>query len=522
MHIGIDVGGTNTDAVLMDGKVLVDKIKNPTTSDVTAGIIACLNSLTDSRPDNSKIDAVMLGTTHFVNALLQRKDLAPSAALRLCLPATTMLPPLVDWPDDLKNSIGAHTYMVSGGHEYDGREISQIKERELRDITRKMVDDGIRSVSVCGVFSPVDDNHEKTAAEIIQSEAPKMSITLSSEIGRVGLLERENAAMLNACLVEVATKTVAAIRKAMSSAGLEVPLFFSQNDGTLMQSEFAANYPVFTIASGPTNSMRGAAFLSGVLDAVIIDIGGTSTDGGMLTKGFPREAAVAVDVAGVRTNFRMPDVFSIALGGGSLIEKEPLKIGPESIGFQLTHEGLVFGGDQLTATDVAVASGITQIGDPKLVRNINTEFAESVIKKIQTRIEDVVDQLKISAQPVPVVLVGGGSILVKNKFEGASDVLRPPNAEVANAIGAAISQVGGQVEKVYSLTDMSREEALELAKKEAAKKAIDAGGDPNSIEIVDIEEIPLTYLPSNALRVKIKAVGELIQTQDQTIKEQSR
>ncbi|MDC0035831.1 hydantoinase/oxoprolinase family protein, partial [Chloroflexi bacterium] len=100
--------------------------------------------------------------------------------------------------------------------------------------------------------------------------------------------------------------------------------------------------------------------------------------------------------------------------------------------------------------------------------------------------------------------------------------LRPPNAEVANAIGAAISQVGGQVEKVYSLTDMSREEALELAKKEAAKKAIDAGGDPNSIEIVDIEEIPLTYLPSSALRVKIKAVGELIQTQDQTIKEQSR
>ena len=79
-----------------------------------------------------------------------------------------------------------------------------------------------------------------------------------------------------------------------------------------------------------------------------------------------------------------------------------------------------------------------------------------------------------------------------------------------HAIGAAISQVGGQIEKVYSLTDMSREEALELAKNEAAGKAIEAGGDPNSIEIVDIEEIPLTYLPSNALRVKIKAVGNLI------------
>ena len=510
MHIGIDVGGTNTDAVLMDGDVLVSKVKNPTTTDVTSGIITCINSLISSSPDNAQINAVMLGTTHFVNALLQRRDLAPSASLRLCLPATTMLPPLVDWPNDLKQSIGAHTYMANGGNEYDGREISPINEKELIDISQKMLDDGIRSVSVCGVFSPVDNRHEKSAAEIIKSVAPEMSITLSSEIGRVGILERENAAMLNACLVEVATKTVDAIRKAMSSAGLNVPLFFSQNDGTLMQSEFASNYPVFTIASGPTNSMRGAAFLSGVLDAVVIDIGGTSTDGGMLMRGFPREAAVDVDVAGVRTNFRMPDVFSVALGGGSLIKKNPLTIGPESVGYKLTSQGIVFGGDQLTATDVAVASGIAELGNRNLVEVVDAEFAESVIKEIQTRVENVVDQLKVSAKPVPVVLVGGGSILIKNNFDGASDVLRPTNAEVANAIGAAISQVGGQIEKVYSLTDMSREEALELAKNEAAGKAIEAGGDPNSIEIVDIEEIPLTYLPSNALRVKIKAVGNLI------------
>ena len=84
MHIGIDVGGTNTDAVLMDGDVLVSKVKNPTTTDVTLGIIACIKSLTSSSPDNSQINAVMLGTTHFVNALLERRDLAPSASLRLC------------------------------------------------------------------------------------------------------------------------------------------------------------------------------------------------------------------------------------------------------------------------------------------------------------------------------------------------------------------------------------------------------------------------------------------------------
>ena len=97
----------------------------------------------------------------------------------------------------------------------------------------------------------------------------------------------------------------------------------------------------------------------------------------------------------------------------------------------------------------------------------------------------------------------------RNSFEGASDVLRPSNADVANAIGAAISQVGGQVEKVYSLTEMTREEALNLAKEEAISKAVDAGADPDSVEIMDIEEIPLAYLPSNALRVKVKSVGNL-------------
>ena len=176
MHIGIDVGGTNTDAVLMDGDVLAGKIKSPTTPDVTSGIISCINTLNASKPNNAKIDAVMLGTTHFVNALLQRAGLAHSAALRLCLPATTMLPPLVDWPDDLRSSIGGHTYMANGGHEYDGREISSIDEIELRTIAKKMNDEGVRSVSISGVFSPVDDSHEKIAADIITSEIPSMKI----------------------------------------------------------------------------------------------------------------------------------------------------------------------------------------------------------------------------------------------------------------------------------------------------------------------------------------------------------
>ncbi|MEZ4571318.1 MAG: hydantoinase/oxoprolinase family protein [Thermomicrobiales bacterium] len=94
-------------------------------------------------------------------------------------------------------------------------------------------------------------------------------------------------------------------------------MFFSQNDGTLMALEYATRYPILTVASGPANSIRGAAFLSRLEDAIVVDVGGTSTDIGILVKGFPRESSIAVDIGGVRTNFRMPDLISIALGGGT-------------------------------------------------------------------------------------------------------------------------------------------------------------------------------------------------------------
>ncbi len=98
-------------------------------------------------------------------------------------------------------------------------------------------------------------------------------------------------------------------------------MFFAQNDGTLMALDYAVRFPILTIGSGPSNSIRGAAFLTGLSDALVADVGGTSTDFGMLVGGFPRESAAAVDIGGVQTNFRMPDVLAIALGGGTVVRE---------------------------------------------------------------------------------------------------------------------------------------------------------------------------------------------------------
>ena len=510
MFIGVDVGGTNTDAVLMDGAELAGAAKAPTTADVTSGIVAAVTELLAQNPRGVQVDAVMVGTTHFTNALLERRHLSPTAVVRLALPATQLLPPLVDWPEPLKEAIGGFTYMVRGGHEFDGREISPLDRDELRNAVRAMRSQGVRAIALSGVFSLVNPTHETEAAAVIREEAPDIRLCLSHENGRMGLLERENAATLNACLGDMASLTIKGITLALESLGISAPLFMSQNDGTLMDTQFASRFPVLTISSGPTNSMRGAAWLSGVRDGIVVDVGGTSTDVGALVKGFPREAAVAIQLAGVRTNFRMPDMVSIPLGGGTVVEPEPLRIGPESVGYRLTERALVFRGDTLTTTDVAVADGRAYIGDPGLVEGLERQLVDSAMAEIKNRVETTIDRVKLSAGAVPIVLVGGGSILLPDELAGACEVLRPQHADVANAIGAAIAQVGGQVERVYSLEQIGREQAVADCSDAAIERAVAAGADPRTVEVVEIDEVPLAYVPSNATLVRVKAVGNLI------------
>lgn len=510
MRIGIDVGGTNTDAVLMDGKTVVASTKTPTTANVSDGIVSALKNLVaDSGVDVTTLDGVMIGTTHFTNAVVERRRLQPTACIRLGLPATVCLPPMVDWPDDLRDVVGGHYYLAHGGHEFDGREISPFDPAEIRGIAEDIGKKGISAIAISSVFSPVNADFEQRAAEIVQEVLPDASITLSSTIGRIGLLERENAAIINACLRELAKRTVGGFKAALAELNITAPFYISQNDGTLMNADFATDHPVLTFASGPTNSMRGAAFLSGLKDAIVIDVGGTTTDVGVLQNGFPRVAALAVSIGGVRTNFRMPDTLSIGLGGGSLVKNDPVSVGPQSVGYEITSRALVFGGDELTATDIVVAGGKADVGDGSKVAHLDAGLIHSAEDRIEEMVNIAVDRMKTSAALVPVIIVGGGSILIQRPVAGASEIVKPDHYAVANAIGAAIAQIGGETDRIFSLAEMSREQALEAAKKEASDRAVAAGADANSIEIVEVEEVPLAYLPGNATRIMVKAVGDL-------------
>lgn len=509
-RIGIDVGGTNTDAVLMQGQEVVDWVKSPTTMDVTAGIVTALQELlrqTAARPE--QIQGVMIGTTHFTNAVVQRRQLSPVAVVRLALPATACVPPLLDWPPDLRDMVGRAVYLLPGGHEIDGRPIVPFQPAEMERVARDIQARGLTEVAMTSVFSPVDSSLEYQAAAIVRRLVPGVSVTLSADIGRIGLLERENATAMNACLRPLGRTTVAAFRQALAAVGLQVPLFLTQNDGTLMDATFAEQYPVLTFASGPTNSMRGAAFLTGVQDALVLDIGGTTADVGALVKGFPRLASLVVEVGGVRTNFRMPDVYSFGLGGGSLVTRQPLRIGPQSVGYALTQQARAFGGPTLTASDIGIAAGLASFGARGNLTDLDPAFVRQCLDEMVRMIDAGVDRMKISAAAVPLIAVGGGSFLVPPTLPGVSQVLRAPHYQVANAVGAAIAQISGEVDQTYTLETRTREAALEHAKTLANTRAVAAGAHPDTVQVVDIEEIPLTYLPSSALRIRVKAVGDL-------------
>src|SRR5205823_4709613 len=268
-------------------------------------------------------------------------------------------------------------------------------------------------------FSPLNPFCEEQAAEILREECPGVAVTLSHRLGRLGLLERENATLLNAALVDLARKTTRAFTDALRASGIAAPLYLTQNDGTVMLADVAEAYPVYSFASGPTNSMRGAAFLSRLGDALVVDVGGTTTDVGALRHGFPREANNVVEVGGVRTLFRMPDLLSLGLGGGSHVTLDPLSIGPVSVGYRLTTEARVFG-------------------------------------------------------------------------------------------GATIAQVSGEVDQIFQ--SLSRDEAIARARAGAEARAVTAGAARDSLRVVEVEDLPLAYLPGSSLRVRVRVVGEIAAT----------
>ena len=381
MRIGIDVGGTNTDSVLINNNKIESSFKTNTSEDISDSVKLSISEVIQNQP-KEKINSIIIGTTHLINDLLERKNLSKTGVIRLCGPATRLLKPLCDWPADIKKSNNFITDFTNGGLEFDGREISAVNKSEIQKLCEIYKKDHVESIAITGVFASVNPYQELEVKNIILNEMGKIPVSMSHQIGRIGLLERENATILNAMLSKSAKKTFANLTKIINELNLKSKIYITQNDGTMASINDALNYPIFSLSSGPTNSMRGAAFLSGIKGGIVIDIGGTSTDIGMLINSFPKESSIAVEFSGIRTNFRMADVLSIPLGGGSIINQKTPYLSNQSLGNRITTDSLSFNGSTTTITDIFTNQNKANFIPP----NQSFKLSPNLIKSVENEI----------------------------------------------------------------------------------------------------------------------------------------
>ena len=318
VRIGVDVGGTNTDAVVLDPRAshspnrgVIAFHKTPTTSpNITDGIETAVRTvLEDSNIPNDEIGCLIVGTTHFINAIIEHdaRRLSKVAVIRLSKSFTRDNPPFSDFPPTLKHIMNGYYGFIDGGLHIDGSQEAPIVEDQIIRECEAIKERGIESIVVCGVFSPIDNHfqQEKRVREVILRQLPGKDCIISSEVSNIGLMERENASILNASILKFARRTVRGFGDAMKRLNLHCSLYITQNDGTLISASEAARLPIRTFSSGPTNSMRGATYL-GLSESekgnrtatIVVDIGGTTTDVGvLLPSGFPRQASAYVTVS---------------------------------------------------------------------------------------------------------------------------------------------------------------------------------------------------------------------------------
>ncbi|RSN02522.1 hydantoinase [Nonomuraea sp. WAC 01424] len=433
MRAGVDVGPTNTDAAVVadDGTVRATVKIASIPGDPVAGVRAALERL----PLDGVPTQVAVGLRGAATAVTRRSGLRRVAVLRIAGVSATAVRPLSGWPPDLRDAVNAGTAVVDGGGGLD-REDRTPLDRDAVARFAASVAGTAQAVAVAGLFSPLDGEQEREAAEIVRAELGEgVPIALSADLGSLGLLERENATVLDAALSGFAGAVSGGLAAALDGLCPGAAAFVTRGDGTLMSLEHLARHPGLSLGSGPASVLRGAGALTGLGDAVVADVGATRVRVGVLAGGYPEEAVGGADIGGVPVGLRIPGLIRVA---------RPV--------------------------------------DP-------AELAEAV------------DRLQPGAGLLPLVVVGGGAHSVP---EG----LHPEHGPTAGAIGAAVSPVGGQYERIVRLPDRSAlPAALEPVAEEARAAAVRAGADPRQVRVISVEEIPLAYLPGPFVRLRAPAAG---------------
>ncbi len=322
--LGIDAGGTYTDAVIYDFKAGATCCKGKaltTRWDFTIGIGQALEQLD---PDQLKqVEMVALSTTLATNAIVEGDGQKVGLLL---MPPYGIYDP-ADYPHEPKARIPGRLSIT-------GEEIEPVDESQVRQIVRRMIEqDQVKAFAVSGFAGAINPDHEMTVKRIIRSEAG-LFVSCGHELSTIlDFKIRATTAVLNARIIPRLGKLIANLEEALREMAIVAPIVVVKGDGTLMRAAMAKDRPVETIFSGPAASVAGARHLTGRADALVVDMGGTTTDTAAVEHGSVRVCSSGSTVAGRKTHVRALDIRTAGLGGDSLINREKglFSIGPRRV-----------------------------------------------------------------------------------------------------------------------------------------------------------------------------------------------
>ncbi len=326
--LGIDTGGTYTDGVLLEyhsRKILASHKSLTTKRDFSIGIENVIEGI--DIQDASSIRMVSISTTLATNAIAEGKG------KRVALFLIGYDPELVASFKMESRFATPNFFYFDGGHDLQGQEKAELDLAALVSKTNQIKGD-VDAIAISSYFSPLNPEHEIRAHKAI-SRICDLPLVLGHQLStKLGSVERATTAALNASLLAVLQDFIIAVRRAMERRGIEAPLMVVRGDGTLMSDEFAARSPVETIHSGPAASAIGGRFLSRTDDALVVDVGGTTTDLALIQNGEVAISENGASVASYKTSVKAANLLSIGLGGDSHITQDRennITIGPERV-----------------------------------------------------------------------------------------------------------------------------------------------------------------------------------------------
>jgi N-methylhydantoinase A len=542
MILGIDVGGTHTDAVLIDRFAVLKKAKVLTDErNLLNSLLAVTNALVDEFTIK-QLERVVLSTTISTNAIVQNKV---DRVGMLVVSGPGLSPSLYDVHQD--------TYFMSGYINHRGMEISGIDRIEATRMRNRFRSEGIRNVGIVGKFSIRNPRHEIELQEMVRDQLSHVSLGHRMS-GHLNFPRRIATTYLNESIWNIYQRFVKEVLHFVHARGINVPIYILKADGGTFDISQSVEFPVQTILSGPAASIMGILTASGCTDdAIALDIGGTTTDIAVFADGVPLFEPFGVTIEGHKTLIRGLRTRSIGIGGDSVVR---LREGKLSIGPERDGPAAAFGGSFPTPTDAMIVLGMTDIGDPdkaaaaiKLLANalhgtvggaaraIFQETCQIIAAQVRNFIEEINNQPVYTIHemldgkrlnPRHLYVVGGPASLLATELGRLLDCEAhvPVHAEVANAIGAALARTTAEMtlladteqrtlttcEEGIQTTISPRftmEDAIRIGIEKLREKVLKMGAseDDLEIEVVEAQEFNMVrefYTTGKNIRVKLQ------------------